>query len=279
MLSFSELFSPEKSHPDYLEGIPSEDLSLSSSKASSRRERDQSPIETSPRTPPKYKTSSAMYKMHIDIAHALSPTTRELIDKTYFPGLLDDAVNKKIDFNEAIENIFKNRDETGEGDTSLSMIQAFDMKVQAEQESTKKMLQKYSPARAKAQKYLSAAAGKTGESSVRKQPRRPVREENMRLTTTALDVVEQIGDRSESEIGQAIQALTKAQELNNFAKAAEAADQAAEAAPPGFEEQAAYTSEGFKMESLSTSVQTVPGSKIYKPIEIVSYLGITRPER
>ncbi|RZC36317.1 uncharacterized protein BDFB_013508 [Asbolus verrucosus] len=77
-----------------------------------------------------------------------------------------------------------------------------------------------------------------------------------------------------SELTDAVEKLAKAETMCNYAEALQAAEEAAQNAPPELVEQAA-AAEARRIQTEVTRVkETVPG---VRPIEVVGYVGITKP--
>lgn len=77
-----------------------------------------------------------------------------------------------------------------------------------------------------------------------------------------------------TELTDAAEKFAKAETMSHYAEALQAAEEAAQNAPPELMEQAAAAEARRIQTELSKVKETVPGAR---PIEVVGYVGITKP--
>ncbi|KAF7276296.1 hypothetical protein GWI33_010692 [Rhynchophorus ferrugineus] len=96
-------------------------------------------------------------------------------------------------------------------------------------------------------------------------------------TASQVEICLQLRKEPDTELADAVEKLAKAEAMCAFAGAVQAAEAAAEAAPPELAEEAAVASaRGFQTEVATSSFHQSVGS--YRPIEVLGYVGITKPK-
>lgn len=99
-----------------------------------------------------------------------------------------------------------------------------------------------------------------------------------RSSTSGVDIAERLRSAPDTELTEAVEKLAKAEAACHFAGAVRAAEEAAAAAPPELaEEAAAAGARDFRAEVTDMFRDT--GGDKEKPIEIIGYIGITRPKK
>ncbi|XP_030765055.1 uncharacterized protein LOC115889250 [Sitophilus oryzae] len=96
-------------------------------------------------------------------------------------------------------------------------------------------------------------------------------------TASQMEVCFQLRREPDTELADAVEKLAKAETMCAFAGAVQAAEAAAEAAPPELAEEAAVASaRGFQTEVATSNFhQNISG---VRPIEVIGYIGITKPK-
>lgn len=97
-------------------------------------------------------------------------------------------------------------------------------------------------------------------------------------STSGIDISERLRSAPDTELTEAVEKLAKAEAALYFAGAVRAAEEAAAAAPPELaEEAAAAGARGFHAE-ITDVFHDTSGNK-EKPIQVLGYIGITRPKK
>ena len=72
----------------------------------------------------------------IDDDYLQAPASEAILDDQYFPGLMDDVINKKVDYYKIVQQL----DDAETADHQTSLIEAFDMRVEHEIDALKDKL-------------------------------------------------------------------------------------------------------------------------------------------
>ncbi|CAH1103881.1 unnamed protein product [Psylliodes chrysocephalus] len=96
-------------------------------------------------------------------------------------------------------------------------------------------------------------------------------------SASQIEIIADMAMEPDTELTDAVEKLAKAEAMCAFAGAVKAAEEAAEAAPPGFAEEAALASARiFQSEITATEIREhVQGNT---PMEVIGYIGITKPK-
>lgn len=98
-------------------------------------------------------------------------------------------------------------------------------------------------------------------------------------STSGMDIQSKLRKNQDTELTDAVDKLAKAEAMCAFEGAVRAAEAAAASAPPEYaEEAAAAGAQGFQTELTNVSVVQQEFDGV-KPIEVVGYVGITRPKK
>lgn len=101
--------------------------------------------------------------------------------------------------------------------------------------------------------------------------------EFVKASASGIDINAQLRGEQTNELLDAVDKLAVAQAMEEFEGAVKAAEQAAAQAPPEYAEEAAVAgARGFQAQLTSTVKETFDG---VKPIEVVGYVGVTRPKQ
>lgn len=96
-------------------------------------------------------------------------------------------------------------------------------------------------------------------------------------STSGIEIQAMLRGEQNTELKEACDKLAKAQAMDAFEGAVKAAEMAAANAPPEFaEEAAAAASRGYQAELTTVVQQKIPG---IKPMEVIGYVGVTRPKK
>lgn len=157
----------------------------------------------------------------------------------------------------------------------ISLIEAFDRKVEYE-------LNKYS----KKLSNLNATQLNWTQSEIEKnQPKStPVhhREEHIRAATIDIELNAALRNEPNNELLNAIDCLRKAEKMNRYDRMVHRAEEAVKNVPAEHAEEAAVlAAQSFHMHNVTPINTIVPGTIengiVYKPIEIIGYMGMTNP--
>ncbi|XP_055547343.1 uncharacterized protein LOC129731392 [Wyeomyia smithii] len=184
---------------------------------------------------------------------------KDMLEDSYFPGFLDDAVQGKVPF--------KGQVIVQEGDKSViqetSLLEAFDKRVEYEQRQVKDRLGLTD--------FGDISAG--ADSSTL-----PVREEAAVAALTAINIDTKIRNRLDTELTKAIEGLTKAQAIHGFQAKQQAMKEMTKRVISQLnvtepdEEGAAVGPRYPKFDV----IQVGGPEDAMKPLEIISYIGSTR---
>lgn len=110
------------------------------------------------------------------------------------------------------------------------------------------------------------------------KPQRYISARMVQSSTSGIDISERLRSAPDTELTEAVEKLAKAEAALHFAGAVRAAEEAAAAAPPELaEEAAAAGARGFHAEITDVFHDTSANGE--KPIQILGYVGITRPKK
>lgn len=99
----------------------------------------------------------------------------------------------------------------------------------------------------------------------------------VRSSTSGIDITGKLRSEQDTDLLEAVEKLAKAEAMVAFEGAVKAAENAAASVLPEYAEEAACAgARSFQAELTSVVKETVPG---VRPIEVVGYVGITRPRR
>lgn len=191
---------------------------------------------------------------------------------SYYPGIVEDSINKKLNFNQiSLEESQANQHEP------KSLIAAFDERVQHEEMELKKMLNRQNVQEPLLGGEPSQLNASSTFSSKHTTPHRH-REEHIRAAAIAFDLYATMRTQPMNDLLHAVDALLKGEMMNEYDRVVQAAENAVHGvAPEQIEQAATYGAHSFKIGKITQSSSTAPGTGTYKPLEIVSYLGTTRP--
>lgn len=100
--------------------------------------------------------------------------------------------------------------------------------------------------------------------------------EIVKASASGIDVNAELRGKQNTDLLDAVDKLAIAQAMDEFEGAVKAAEQAAASAPPEYAEEAAVAgARGFQAQLTSVVQETFDS---IKPIEVVGYVGITRPK-
>lgn len=196
----------------------------------------------------------------------------------YHPGILEDSIRRNIDYNKValLENKFYNSS-TSQDDKPRelpTLIKYFDKKVSKiiEKRQQENELQ-HGPQNYKPNRQTDGIANHQNYI---------IPEGCARLSTTPMDL-EQSSNKNmpKSDFEKAVNCLIRAQDMNDYYKKLRAAEEASRHAPPNKVEEAARAAvrnvrktDPNPVDSTSTKIYS---PNTYKPIEVICYTGITRP--
>lgn len=157
-----------------------------------------------------------------------------------------------------------------DGSASKSVIEAFDEHVLREQFVMQRIFRKRG-ARAREIKPLSVDQTEADDTVVSTR----LREEQIRAHTVAVDINAALRPHPTTDLLRAIDCLQKAEIMNDFDKAVNAAEHAAQHSNVKQAEQAAaYGARNFQFGQIEQFSSVLQGG--HKPLEILSFLGQTK---
>lgn len=235
-----------------------------------RRQRDQDRMKCTPSRIPRAGPSRAP-----DFSpQQQSPTQQDIfIQDQYYPGALEDSIFHQLDFNElSAAAAGSSRPKT--------LLESFDERVQHEH----KELQKHMHNADSPPKAVSGLRTPTHGPQLQKR----LREENIRAHTRSIDLIAMQRKQPKNGLLHAIDCLHKAELMNGYDAAVQAATDAVQHVAADRMEEAAANAANAANEA-NTDVHVVHvGREVattvhermngtFVPLEIVSYLGRTSP--
>ncbi|CAD7084289.1 unnamed protein product [Hermetia illucens] len=195
------------------------------------------------------------------VAELIEKALDYLIDDVYFPGVIDDAVNGKINFNQIAFNLVFDDDDVPEDappmdKQPISLIEAFDKRVERQKGAIKKTTMQSPPPSGPAdlEAEMEATLGDIQEPEggerpdlstfVQESPSKTKvlnREELVLASTVGIDVSTIVQNKPVNELIMAINSLQKAEYMNDYDKSFQAAEEAYKRAPPELAESVGYT--------------------------------------
>jgi hypothetical protein len=179
-----------------------------------------------------------------------------IMTDVYQPGFLDDSINERVNFYDAMRpNATDAR--------QISLVEAFDLRVTGEEAKIEKRL------------------NKSGESPFDPNTVETIRDEAIEAAITAIDINSSIRE-GQTDLYRAIDALAKAEVMNNIelATSPKVTVTQDEPTPEVGEENAQpeHEDQPSTLYDIDETIQTsfIPSTEYYKPLEILTYVGITK---
>jgi hypothetical protein len=197
-----------------------------------------------------------------------APDINMIMTDVYQPGFLDDSINERINFYDAMRP-------TAPDARQISLIEAFDLRVTAEESKIEERL------------------NKSGDSPLKAIPeelsdpntKEAVRDEAIEAAITAIDINSSLRD-GHTDLYRALDALAKAEMMNNIEKSVSPPPKVTfvqDEPPPEVATGNAPPEPGAEepdstLYDIDETVQTsfIPSTEYYKPLEILTYVGITK---
>lgn len=177
-----------------------------------------------------------------------------LIQDTYHPGLLEDSINNRIDFNNIAFHLTNPNGERVPPPFSppTTLIDVFHRRVKLEEK--------------KLQENLQGDPKVSDESVSSSNERIDQNERTIETSVLGLDLQATLSERPETELLEAINCLLKAERMNGYDRAVKRAEMNSN-----------LNQSSVKFENITRTQSCIPGQNSYKPLEIISYLGFTKP--
>lgn len=180
----------------------------------------------------------------IDFTHKLDDTVSSVlndpklqlvVEDSYYPGVIDDAVHKKVDFNKlAFDMSFGDQGPPAElpiEDAPITLLEAFDMRVHIENAQRQQRLKQESERPPEIKKDCEKIGGFLTFLKERNQTHKVNRDEVMLSTTVDVDLNASLRTTPENDLTRAITCLQRAQVMNSYDRSIQIAEQAFVQAP------------------------------------------------